>query len=71
MGWQDQAPHVNGGLTWYTITPSARHFAQTWHQIWLANVNRTGRFRDKPALNTALATCKQDIHVLEHAWIAQ
>lgn len=72
MGWQVQAPYVNGGVIWYADTPGAHRFAEAWHQNWLANVEQTGRYRDQPALNYSLqATRGIRLQALDHQWNAQ
>ena len=72
MGWQVREPYVNGGVIWYADTPGARRFAEAWHRNWLANVERTGRYRDQPALNQALSANPEiQCHTLPHCWNAQ
>lgn len=72
MGWQVREPYVNGGVIWYGDTHGAHRFAEAWHRNWLANVERTGRVRDQPALNQALsADPKIQCHTLAHTWNAQ
>jgi hypothetical protein len=72
MGWQVREPYVNGGVIWYADTPAARRFAEAWHRNWLANVERTGRYRDQPALNQALSADHEiQCHTLPHCWNAQ
>ena len=71
MGWQVREPYVNGGMIWYADTPSAHRFAEAWHRNWLLNVERTGRYRDQPALNFSLFETNADVAVLEHSWNAQ
>lgn len=72
MGWQVREPYVNGGVIWYADTPAAQRFAEAWHRNWLANVVRTGRYRDQPALNQALSAEPEiQLHTLSHCWNAQ
>lgn len=72
MGWQVRAPYVNGGVIWYSDTPGAHRFAEAWHQNWLANVEKTGRYRDQPALNHSIyATQGIQLRTLDHHWNAQ
>jgi hypothetical protein len=72
MGWQVREPYVNGGVIWYSDTPAAHRFAEAWHRNWLANVERTGRYRDQPALNQALSADDEiQCHTLPHCWNAQ
>jgi hypothetical protein len=67
MGWQVREPYVNGGVIWYADTPAAHRFAEAWHCNWLANVERTGRYRDQTALNQSLSTTNNlGIEVLPH-----
>jgi hypothetical protein len=53
---------MNGGMIWYANTPDTHRFAEAWLHDWLANGERTGRYRDQPALNTALSV-NQDIQL--------
>ena len=71
MGWQVREPYVNGGVIWYADTPAAHRFAEAWHRNWLANVERTGRYRDQPALNHSLQESAANVTTLEHRWNAQ
>lgn len=68
MGWQVREPYVNGGVIWYADTPAAHRFAEAWHRNWLANVERTGRYRDQTALNQSLWTTDYlRVEILPHA----
>lgn len=71
MGWSIREPYVNGGVIWYQDTPGAHRFAQAWHRNWLANVERTRRLRDQPALNYSLVETNAQMAVLDHCWNAQ
>ncbi|MBC1262225.1 glycosyltransferase family 77 protein [Synechococcus sp. BSF8S] len=72
MGWQVREPYVNGGVIWHADTPAAHRFAEAWHCNWLANVERTGRYRDQPALNNALSADQEiKLQVLPHSCNAQ
>ena len=68
MGWQVREPYVNGGVIWYADTPAAHRFAEAWHRNWLANVERTGRYRDQTALNQSLSSTNNlEVEILPHA----
>jgi hypothetical protein len=72
MGWQVREPYVNGGVIWYADSPGVRRFVEAWHRNWHDNVERTGRYRDQPALNQALsADLEIQFHTLPHCWNAQ
>ncbi|MEB3330941.1 MAG: hypothetical protein VKI83_00395 [Synechococcaceae cyanobacterium] len=47
-------PYCNGGVLGYADSPGAHAFARCWHQLWLEGLERLGRPRDQPALNTAI-----------------
>ena len=72
MGWQVLEPYVNGGVIWYADTLAAHRFAEAWHRNWLANVERTARYRDQPALNHSLSADKTiHLQILSHTYNAQ
>jgi hypothetical protein len=58
-------------VIWYADTPAAHRFAEAWHRNWLANVERTDRYRDQPALNHSLQELAAEVKILEHSWNAQ
>jgi len=72
MGWQVREPYVNGGVIWYSGTNITCHFADTWHQNWLINVDQTGRYRDQTSLNYTLASnADLNLVLLSHHWNSQ
>ena len=71
MGWQVCDNYVNGGVIWYADSPGARRFAEAWHRNWLTNFERTGRYRDQPALNHSLQESGADVSILDNSWNAQ
>lgn len=55
MGWQvSPSLYINGGVLLYQDTPGARRLGAEWHRRWLEAFQRGGRYRDQPALNSAL-----------------
>ena len=72
MGWQVCEPYLNAGVIWYADTPAAHRFAEAWHRNWLANVERTGRYRDQTAFNQSLSMKDYiRVEILPHACNAQ
>jgi lipopolysaccharide biosynthesis glycosyltransferase len=71
MHWDFDYPYINGGVLWYAGTVGSKKFSLTWHELWLANVNRTQRYRDQPALNAAIKQSKVRFNLLHHKWNAQ
>lgn len=72
LGWSVGSDYyINGGVLYYNDTPKARSFAQKWHQKWLENVNKTGRNRDQPALNSAIYDLKLKVYVLDNSYNSQ
>lgn len=57
--------YVNGGVLFFADSAEAHKFGEMWHQKWLASVAKTGRFRDQPSLNSALADSE-----VSFAWLA-
>lgn len=71
MGWEHGPTYFNGGVVLYRDSPGAHRFATEWHARWQASVERTGRLRDQPALNSALVASGAITATLPHAWNAQ
>jgi lipopolysaccharide biosynthesis glycosyltransferase len=72
MDWSvGDSVYINGGVLFLNDTPSARNFAQDWHQRWLLSVKECGSYRDQPALNAALYSSKARLIVLQNKYNAQ
>lgn len=72
MGWNVRRDvYVNGGLMLCNDSSAARRFAADWHKKWISAHNRTGRYRDQPALNSALHATSVSLAVLPHRFNAQ
>lgn len=55
LDWPLPTQHyVNGGVLFFADTIEAHIFSKLWHEKWLSSVEKTGRFRDQPSLNSAL-----------------
>ena len=64
-------PYCNGGVLGYADSPGAAAFARCWHGLWQEGLERLGRPRDQPALNTALRRSGARLLVLPHRCNAQ
>jgi hypothetical protein len=64
-------PYCNGGVIGYADSPGAAAFARCWHELWQEGLDRLGRPRDQPALNTALRRSGARLQVLPHRCNAQ
>jgi Glycosyl transferase family 8 len=72
MEWQTRNDvYVNGGLMLCNDTPGARRFAADWHRRWLTCYQRTGRYRDQPALNAAIFATDTNLEILPPRFNAQ
>ena len=72
MHWEtDHGFYANGGLIFYRDTPAARSFGREWHDRWLASSRATGKYRDQPALNSALHATRPKVCILPHRFNAQ
>jgi hypothetical protein len=80
LGWREPLnpdreanpwPYCNGGVLGYADSPGADTFARCWHALWQEGLQRLGRPRDQPALNTALRRSGARLRVLPHRCNAQ
>jgi hypothetical protein len=72
MSWQTRGDvYVNGGVLLYNDTPGAHRFAEEWQRLWLEGYSKTGRYRDQPALNTAIKSTQINLYVLPDTFNAQ
>lgn len=72
LGWSTRPDvYINGGVIFYGDTDGARRFAAEWMRRWLDSSDKTGRYRDQPALNSALRAVVPRLFVLEDRYNAQ
>jgi len=72
MGWQtDNRVYVNGGVLFLNNTPGTYRFSMDWHQRWLESTDKLARYRDQPALNTALEHTRPRLMLLPDRFNAQ
>jgi hypothetical protein len=72
MGWTFTGQtYLNGGVLFWNDSRGARRASEEWHRRWLASVERLGRFRDQPALNTAIKAAGASIEILADRYNAQ
>jgi hypothetical protein len=72
MGWTFTGQtYLNGGVLFWNDSRGARRASEEWHRRWLASVERLGRFRDQPALNTAIGAAGASIEILADRYNAQ
>lgn len=72
MGWKIHAPYMNSGVIWYSDSPAARRVSKRWNELWRAHFEKTGNFRDQPALNCTLSNeVGVRVTTLGHDWNTQ
>lgn len=72
IGWSDQFDHyLNGGVWMYRTCDRVKTFFQTWHDTWLQSVQSTGRLRDQPSFNRAIADTGLNLTVMPRRYNEQ
>jgi hypothetical protein len=72
VGWKTlKNLYLNGGVLYFNDTKGAQKLAESWHKLWLEGGLKTGRYRDQPALNAALACTALKVEILDSSLNAQ
>lgn len=72
QGWKTRPDvYVNGGVLFFNESEGAYKLSECWHKLWLEAGGRTGKYRDQPALNAALARTSVNIETLDDRLNAQ
>jgi hypothetical protein len=72
MGWSYAGDHyLNGGVLFWNDTEGAKLAGEEWHRRWLNSAKELRRFRDQPALNTAIEVTGAAVQVLPDRYNAQ
>jgi len=72
MGWMTRTDvYINGGVLFLNDTIPATRLASEWHRRWLRSFQFSGKYRDQPALNSAIFATRPRLTVLPDRYNAQ